>query len=414
MYKLLDFMGINVYKDLGKNIYILFIAKLINSLGYFVIPFLSLYLTDELHIELIIVGIVISCVNIISIPMTWIGSKVTLYLSKKLILIMSNLFSAVCYLMVAVCPGKIIRVIFIILGFCLSSISVPAFDEYTGQVCKDKRKKQSFSLMYLGQNIGFGVGALIVGALYSLSHDAIFIGDALSTIVSVILIVFLLDNDKNVTKINSDSNEISGYNNVDNIKLNKYCMRINYRNIFYIVILIYSLSYAQLNFILPLYINHMSKTDGAQIYGILMSINAIGVVALTPIITRVLNKFKASNSLIIAGILFSVGYCCYSFCNNLILLCIPTVIWTIGEIVYSINYLIYLIEGSPTWEISKISSRAKISDRVGNIASSLIGSTLLLFVSFENIWFIIALIVLTGVLLMCMSHKLKRATIIED
>ena len=408
MYKLLDFMGINIYKDLGKNVYILFIAKLINSLGYFVIPFLSLYLTDALEIELIIVGIIVSCVNITSIPMTWIGSKLTLYFSKKLILIMSNLLSAVSYIMVAVCPGKITSVIFIILGFGLSSIAVPAFDGYTGQVCKENRKKQSFSLMYLGQNIGVAVGALIVGALYNLSHDAIFIVDALSTIASVILMIFLLDNDKNINEINTDSNEISVYNNVDNSKVDKPSIIINYRNMFYIVIVLYSLAYAQLFFVLPLYINYMDEIYGAQIYGILITINAIGVVVLTPMITRVLNKFKASKSLIIAGILYSVGYCSYTFCNNLILLCIPTIIWTIGEIVYSTNYLIYLIEGSPTWEISKISSRATISNRLGTIASSLMGSTLLVIVSFENIWLVIPLITLSGVLLMYISQKLNK------
>ena len=56
-----------------------------------------------------------------------------------------------------------------------------------------KNRKAAYSLLYLGINIGFSLGPLIAGFLYNHYLKILFLGDAATTILSLILVAVFVE-----------------------------------------------------------------------------------------------------------------------------------------------------------------------------------------------------------------------------
>jgi len=54
----------SIYKGFPRAIYVLFICRLIDTMGYFVFPFLTLFLTINLSLSPYKVGLYLMCVEI--------------------------------------------------------------------------------------------------------------------------------------------------------------------------------------------------------------------------------------------------------------------------------------------------------------------------------------------------------------
>ena len=75
--KKLYFNYLDTFKGLSKEIWWLSLITFINRAGTMVIPFLSLYLTDNLEFSESTVGWIMSCFGLGSVAGSWLGGKLT-------------------------------------------------------------------------------------------------------------------------------------------------------------------------------------------------------------------------------------------------------------------------------------------------------------------------------------------------
>ena len=68
---------LNTFKGLSKEIWWLALITFINRAGTMVIPFLSLYLKEELYFTVSNVGWVMSAFGLGSVAGSWLGGKLT-------------------------------------------------------------------------------------------------------------------------------------------------------------------------------------------------------------------------------------------------------------------------------------------------------------------------------------------------
>lgn len=388
------------YALIDKHIYILALMKFVNSLCNFVIPFLSLYCTSTLGLSIWDTGIIVSISNVFSIVAILIGGRLSKKVSnKKIFVVYMYLLSAVCYILVVIIESVVFKILLIIIGFTLSSIAIPMIDYFVGHFSREEDNKVAFSLIYLSHNIAIGIGAMFSGILFSINSNLIFIFDALTIIFSTLIIIIFFD-------FKGDTyNTKRHFEDIQRLQKNK--MKVpKYKKIFLIVMVIYAISYAQVNFLLPIFLNKYSTVAGSQIYGVLMSINAITVIIFTPIVTSISNKICTTIALIIAGGLFMAGYMGYNINLSIIILGTTTLIWSLGEIFCSINHMPLLIENENKSEIGVYSSYANTANRLGTVVSSLIGAGLVNLCGYRYIWIIVGFVVMAGIVLMCISHKL--------
>lgn len=77
------FKNFNIYKGLPKGVYILFLVQVVNRFGDFVLPFMTLLLTEKLGLSFQVVGVIVMIESILSIPGAIAGGKFADQIGRK-------------------------------------------------------------------------------------------------------------------------------------------------------------------------------------------------------------------------------------------------------------------------------------------------------------------------------------------
>lgn len=343
---------LKTYKGLPKEIYILFIGRIINCIGSFIYPLLSLILTQKIGLSIAEAGFVITLSGICQAPCMIIGGKLVDTLGAKKVLVFFETVSALLFVICGLIKPSYIMIAIIIASSCVSSMAGSSFDTIVANITTDENRKSSFSLVYIGLNLGFAIGPAIGGFLLANHLPIIFIGDALTTLISVVLIAFFID-EKNVLISHNDS-VMEEKTEGSLLKVFKARPILIY---FSLLMLTFQVAYSQFSFSLPLQVNNVfGNINGPKYYGFLASFNGVIVILLTPIITALTKKFRIISVMACGGLLYAVSLAVCGFSNNLPAFFFIVIAYTTGEILISINDGTFIANLSPASHRGRISS----------------------------------------------------------
>ncbi|MBM3713051.1 MAG: MFS transporter, partial [Actinobacteria bacterium] len=173
------------YTKLPRNVYILFIAGVINSAGSFVYPFLAMFLTIKLGYSEYFAGLMLTVVIVAESIGRLIGGKLADWIGRKIVIIILSFIGAAIYTSIAFMKMSHITMVLIILAGFIKSGAFPAINALIIDASTRKNRNDAFSLIYLGQNIGFAVGPLAAGFLFVNYINLIFLIDALTTVAAL-------------------------------------------------------------------------------------------------------------------------------------------------------------------------------------------------------------------------------------
>lgn len=334
-----------VYRGLPSSIYILFIVRIINALGAFVGPFLTMFLASEIGFSKEIIGLFIMANSLSTVPGSIIGGKITDTFGRKNVLVIFQTLAALCYIPCAFLDKSVLIPFFLILSSFLSSIAYPAYGAMIADLTTSSNRNSAYSLLYLGNNLGFSIGPMIAGFLYIHYLKMIFIGNSIAVIISVIIIHNFIKETKPINEMEEQSG-----NELERKESGSLISALFNRPLllaFAFLCMIYSFIYAQYPFSIPLQIGEMFKGNGPVIFGYIMATNGITVILLTTVLTRVTRRFSAIQNVAFAGIFYGLGFGMMFFIKTFPMLIIATVIWTIGEILQSTNAGVYIANHTP-------------------------------------------------------------------
>ncbi|NSW92130.1 MAG: MFS transporter, partial [Firmicutes bacterium] len=89
--------AVRPYRGLPKSVYFLFISKIVNSIGNFVMPFLAIFLTDRLGMREDQAGFFVMLAAIAFVPGSLIGGKLADIYGRKKVLILFHGLSGLCF-----------------------------------------------------------------------------------------------------------------------------------------------------------------------------------------------------------------------------------------------------------------------------------------------------------------------------
>ncbi len=234
-----------------------------------------------------------------------------------------------------------------------------------------KKRQIGYSISYLGINLGAALGPLVAGFLFSHYIPLIFIGDAFTSLIAVILVVLNIEETlpdyKNTKHIRNEEKSEEG--NVFTILLKRPKIIA-----FLIINIFLSFTYTQNVFSLPIMLDHVFGSSGARNYGILISFNAITVLAMTIFVTNKIRKWHPLNAIAMAGLLYAIGFGMITFIHSMPLYIISTLIWTIGEIMNATNFGVYIANNTPQNFRAKLNAVTSLSFAIGAaLGTSLMG-----------------------------------------
>ncbi len=346
------------YKGLPKEIYILFIGKIVNCIGAFVHPLMSLILTQRIGMSAYEAGQFVTILAVCQVPCMILGGKLSDSIGRRKVIIIFQVLGAMMLIICGIIPTTVTTAKILILSSCFYAISSPAYDALNADLTHEGNRKEAYSLLYLGVNIGFSIGPILGGFLYKNYLPLIFIGDAITTIIALVLFIVYVKEPKHNKVINED-NEYDKDNVIDEYRENSTIKVLFKRPIlilFPIMMLLYQFSYSQWGFSLPLQMGELFGSDGAKFYGYLGAFNAFIVIVSTPLLTHKTKKHNALNIMSLGGILYGMCFLVLGFSKVMPMFFIAVFSLTIGEILIAINSSAFIANNTPPSHRGRISA----------------------------------------------------------
>lgn len=318
------------FRGLSREVWLLSLVMLINRSGTMVIPFLSLYLTQEQGFTLEQAGLVLSCFGIGSMVGTWIGGRLTDRFNYYEVQFWSLLMAGLLFLSLKELNSLPMWCFMVFLTSTVGDAFRPANMAAIGVYSKPENLTRSITLNRLAVNLGWTAGPGVAGWLaHTVGYEALFWVNCMASISAAIVYRFTLrprpevEAEKKATQAEAQS---------DGAKSEPLA---NPKFLYFVFLqMLVMVGFMQIFSTLPIYLEeHVGMTEGA--IGLLISVNGL-IIALTemPLIAWLEPRFRPMR-LIRLGMLFIGG-------SILILLFTessPIIIWlyilgiTIGEMV---------------------------------------------------------------------------------
>ncbi|MBB6463436.1 MDR family MFS transporter [Flammeovirga kamogawensis] len=319
-----SFLGI--YQGIQMEIWILALVSLINRIGAMVIPFLSIYLSDNRGFSFKEIGWIMSAFGVGSLFGSWLGGKLTDRYGFYPVIIFSLLTSGIGLIFLK----EMNSFISIGLGFffvsLLSDLIRPAIFVAVNRYSTEENRTKSITLVRLAINLGFAVGPATGGLLIAyLGYSSLFWVDGLSCIIAMIVFAFSLTIPKTIQKEKAMEDVKSS--------IEKSPYKDKPYLIFILALSLFGVIFIQYFSAVPLFYKDVHNLDEATI-GLLLSSNGFVIVLLEmPLMHWVEKQKKLSKMHIMMSAIWCViiSYLLLIFSFNLLLLFVGMMFLTIGE-----------------------------------------------------------------------------------
>ncbi len=385
--KALESVRIN-YGGLPRSIYVLFIARIINRLGGFVYAFLALYLKTKLGMSEWEIANYVLINGAVSMLSPFIGGFVADKKGRKIIFVavqfLGSLFFVACGLLTDTRP-ELIPVLLIIASFLYNMVG-PINNAMVADITKNQDdRRRSYSLIYLGINIGVAIGPILGGFLLANYVKWFFLGDAITTMISVVLVALFVEETMLSSK---EMEEAEGGEKMESGVTALIFIKKPILFMYTMFAILNSAVYAQMGFGLSLHMNHVFGVEyGAEYYGMLLSFNAVVVLALTILLMELLKRFRPVYNVALASLLNTIGFGMIAFIGSRLPLFFASVfIWTVAEIVMVTNSNVFIMSHTPVNYRGRFSAIIEFLMGVGFVVSPRIMSHMMVNYSYETAW----------------------------
>jgi MFS family permease len=400
------------YRGLPKEIYVLFVSRIINSMGAFVFPLLALILTQKIGLTKVQAGSFVTLLALSQVPGMLIGGKLVDSFGRKKIIIIFQVLGASCYLFCGLLNPSKLMALFIVFASSFYGMAGPAFDAVSADLTLPSNRKGAYSLLYMGHNIGFSVAPIIGGILYKHHLPLLFIGDGITTLLSLALFtIFIKETLKEKDAVIENSNKLEAHEegSVFTVLFKRPILLY-----FALIMFIYQFTYSQWGFTLPLQMGDVFGSNGAQLFGLVAGFNGIFVILFTPMITLIIHKIKPMNAIAFGGLLYAFAFGLLGFINHFIFYFLFIFILTIGEIIISVNSNTFIANHTPASHRGRVNSILPIIIGSGYALGPMVMGPIMENYGHGITWGIISFLILFGAICMLLLEvKEKKSQLID-
>lgn len=327
------------YAGLPRAVYVLFAARLVNSMGYFITPLLTLILTQKLGMGKAEAGAAAAFLILTQAPCVLLGGRLADTVGRKRTLLLGSLAAAACYLPCGFGLAGWGMVGCLILAADCAAVAAPAADALVADLTDPAERQAAYSLLYLGINIGMAVSPLAGGLLFRDHLPLLFVLDAATTLAAATIVARGVPE----TALRRDGRKREASRTSLAAALRQAPVLAG----FLALLFLYDFCYSQWNFLLPAQLGERFALDGARRYSLLTSVNAVTVLAMTPLLTRLTRRVPPLGTMALAGLLFAAAYVGFGAGGPYAVYVPLAVVFTLGEICSAIQIGAFLSNRAP-------------------------------------------------------------------
>jgi MFS family permease len=352
------------------GIWYLAIIGFINSAGFSLsLPYVALYLNQDRGIPMTLVGLIILTTGLLSAVVQLTSGALCDRLGRRPLLITSMITGTVlfgCMALLIEATAPVWGIIMVYTGVrCAIMMANPAIQSMIVDQCPRERLVEANGLVRIGANLGWAVGPAMGGLLLSSLHFSWLFGVA--TLMRGLALLFALFLIKE-----------SFIGCQEHITLRSIFQAGQDRSFlnFTMLCLLLFIAMGQMSTTLSIYTVERAGFSTAM-YGSLLTLNGLMVVALQYPVTRALGRFTKKTALIMGSCMYAVGYFSMSLVGPYPVALAAMAVVTLGEITIAPTTLAVVGEMSPaTWR-GRYMGFYGLSETIGVSTGPLLGGILL-------------------------------------
>ena len=317
-----------IYNDYPNAFKILTLATFIDTLGFFLLyPFYALYITEHFGVGMTHVGVLYSIFAMGNIFGGMIGGALADKYGRRLMVLIGLVTSGVGSVILGLVND--LNLFYLISGVIglVSNFGRPARQAMVADLLPKEKQAEGFGILRIAFNISATIGPILGGFLATQSFMYLFIADAVSSIITAIIVYFVIPETKPET-LDDKSEEtvmktLVGYKEVvkDGIFM-----------VFVFISAIMALVYIQMNSTLSVFLRDVHAFP-VQNFSLLLSMNALMVVIFQFWITKKISKYAPMKMMAFGTLFYMIGFGMYGFVSEAYLFFIAMVIITVGEMI---------------------------------------------------------------------------------
>jgi len=318
------------WNQLHRGVKAIFFVQIVNRMGDFVIPFLTLILTQVQGLGPAEAGLVVTLATALGSLGGLAAGHLADRHSRRDVLVAFLGTSGVLLTGAGFAPAHGAALAAMTAsGFFLGAMR-PLLGALVADLCTPETRRAAFSLSYLGINLGVAVGPLLAGWLFTHALNWMFWLDGLSTACALLLLV------RFVPRQTRSAPEAGVGEPVPTGALRAFAAHPVLLP-FGLLLVAYNLVYSQMVFTLALQLVDLFGAAGPGIYGLVWGVNAVVVVVLTPGALRLTRNRTNLWSMAWATVLVAAGLAVFLFRPDLVWVLGSTLLWSAGEVLFSIH-----------------------------------------------------------------------------
>jgi predicted MFS family arabinose efflux permease len=390
---------INTFRGLSKEVWWLALITLINRAGTMVIPFLSLYLTENLKFTASNVGWIMSAFGLGSVIGTWVGGKLTDKIGFYKVMVRSLLLTGLLFIALQFLNTFTSICIGIFLVMAVADTFRPAMFVAMSAYSKPENKTRSVTLIRLAINLGFSAGPAVGGLIITtIGYSGLFWIDGITCIRATILLIKVLN-----PRVSKPLDTFRVGNPKSVYKDKSFW-------IFFVAMLLFGIIFLQYFSTMPLYYKEVYALTEFEI-GLLLGLNGLIIFLLEmPLIKWLENSTYTKTGLMLFGaILVGISFIILTLTNWLGILIIGMLFMTIGEMITFPFSNSYALERSKRGNQGEYMAMYVMAFSVAHVFGHNAGMQLISYLGFNSTWYIISILAIACVMLLIfLKYYMKK------
>jgi len=385
------------FKGLSKEVWWLALITFINRAGTMVLPFLSLYLTEDLKFSLAQVGTIMAFFGVGSLLGSWLGGRLTDKIGFYPVMFWSLLITGFLFIglqYVTTFYGFAFAMFF---TMAIADTFRPAMFVSLKTYSKPENQTRSLTLIRLAINLGFSFGPFLGGIIIAtLYYPGLFWIDGITCITAILLMKIVLKEKKPV---------LSKNNNLDK-ELSISVFKDKSYLIFLVVVFLMGFMFLQLFTTMPLYYKVDHGLSEVEI-GLLMSVNGLLIFILEMPLIHSIEKSTMNKLKVITWSLLLFVLCFYvlNVSNWVGILIVSMVLITFGEMFAFPFTNNFAMNRAPSGKEGKYLAMYTMAFSMAHIFSAKTGMEIIERFSFETNWYFMGSLGIVAVILMLWLQK---------
>jgi len=312
--------------DLPSPYWFLWLGILINRLGSFVIPFLTLYLTSERGITVSQAAFTVSLFGAGSFAAQLTGGELADRLGRRPVMLMSLFVAPVAMIALGLARTlSLVAFCMLILGF-FTDLFRPALGAAVADLVPPSARTRAFGYQNWAVNLGFSLAPILAGFMARYNYFLLFIGDALTTFIFGLIVLARVPETRPAEASHAANTTVT--ERIHQVRREPLLLAFSGLALF--IGVIYMQSYVTLP--LDMRAHGLTSSD----YGLAIAVNAILIVAFSIQVSNAASNWPRFRAMAAAALFLGTGFGLNLFAIHLLPFYFVTVaVWTLGEITVS-------------------------------------------------------------------------------